>query len=616
MSADPVVAAIVAEVKPDDGGAGRQSASTLLVEIARERFEFGMSDAGEPFAVPKSGPKVVSTLRGGRTSLRALLAREYFQRVERAPAQQALADALLVIEGIAQDEDESRLDVRVAAHGGALWLDLGNHSGRAVRIDSEGWEVVDSAPVLFRRSALNAPLPEPVEGGDLVELWQWLNVSEEDRPLIAAWIVAALYPNVPHPVLDLSGEQGSGKTTAQKVIVSTIDPSPVPTRKPPRDPESWVTATSGSWLVGLDNLSTISDWLSDSLCRAVTGDGDVRRKLYKDSDLIVFSFRRCVIITGIDLGAINGDLSDRLLPIHLDLIASDHRLEEGELWPRWNDAHPRILGAILTMAASVARVLPSVRLDSKPRMADFARIVAAVDKVLGTNGLARYLDKQGALATESLTGDAFAMALQEKLNTSFEGTSAELLALIPAQERTPRDWPTDARRVTQRLNRQAPVMRKAGWSIENDKGANKTHAVRWTITHLFVRWSVIHPRLTRLTRRSRWSRYNRCDRHPCPPRHLRRRPRQGRTAHTRPTKRVSRQICRAWRVSRATNTGHLKTTRTCSASSTMGQTKRPRNVGTRSTTNCDARSSHSTNGRVSAIHQPCRARQTHSLLTQ
>jgi hypothetical protein len=198
---------------------------------------------------------------------------------------------------------------------------------------------------------------------------------------------------------------------------------------------------------------------------------------------VVFAFRRCIIITGIDLGAVNGDLSDRLLPVHLDLIPADKRLEEGQMWPRWQEVHPRILGALLDLVADVAGVLPSVHLETKPRMADFARVLAAVDQVLGTNGLARYIHKQGALASESLTGDLFIMAMLENLaTTTFQGTSAELLALVPAPERPPKGWPADARHLTQRLRRQAPVMRKAGWTIEDDGGANKTGAIRWTIT--------------------------------------------------------------------------------------------------------------------------------------
>ena len=160
-----------------------------------------------------------------------------------------------------------------------------------------------------------------------------------------------------------------------------------------------MTAASGSYVVALDNLSTISDWLSDTLCRAVTGDGDVRRQLYTDGSLVVFSFRRAIIVTGIDFGAVRGDLADRLLPIDLHLITEDRRIEERSIGLAGTRRTPP-LGALLDLVAGVAGALPSVHLETQPRMADFARILAAVDDILGTDGLARYTDRAGALAVD------------------------------------------------------------------------------------------------------------------------------------------------------------------------------------------------------------------------
>ena len=45
-------------------------------------------------------------------------------------------------------------------------------------------------------------------------------------------------------------------------------------------------------------------------------------------------------------------------------------------------------------------------------MADFARVLAAVDQVLGTEGLTRYSTRAGTLAADALTGDPFVMAMR------------------------------------------------------------------------------------------------------------------------------------------------------------------------------------------------------------
>jgi hypothetical protein len=455
---------------------GGRSAATVLVDVAEELYEFGVSTDGESFAVPRSGPKVVLLLRGGHASLRKQLAREYRRRHGKVATAQALTDALTTLDGAAADTVPVRLWQRAARHDGALWLDLGDHTGRAARVDPGAWEIVERPPVLFRRTALTGALPTPQRGGTLDELWDWVHVTPADRPLVLAERVAALEPDVPHVVALLQGEQGIGKSTAARVLVSLLDPGPVPLRKPPKDAEQWVTAAAGSWTVALDNLSGIPDWLSDSICRASTGDGDVRRKLYTDGELTTFAFRRCVLITGIDLGALNGDLADRALTV--ELTAPTHRRNERTLWPGWDRAHPRLLGALLDLAGGVLTNLPSVELATPPRMADYAETLAAVDLVLGTDGLARYAGAGARLAAEALTGDPFIIRLTDWIRGTWEGTAGTLHHVL-TPDHPPRGWPATARAVTQRLHRQAPVMRKAGWKVDSIPGHGGV--LRWTI---------------------------------------------------------------------------------------------------------------------------------------
>src|SRR5258708_22718394 len=101
-------------------------------------------------------------------------------------------------------------------------------------------------------------------------------------------------------------------------------------------------------MIEIDNITTISGWWSDALCRAVTGDGWMRRKVYTDSELAVLSFRRVVLLTSIDAGALRGDLGDRLLLADLEPIPASGRRSEVELDHAIEASRARILGALFT----------------------------------------------------------------------------------------------------------------------------------------------------------------------------------------------------------------------------------------------------------------------------
>lgn len=459
------------------------SQADQLVALAEDRFRLGHATAGELFAVPLLGPQVVRPLRGRGGSLRAELAAEYCDAQGKAPSAAALADALLVLAGRAQQQPPETLHLRVAQHAGSLLLDLGDVSGRVVRIDPGGWTVLPSSPVLFRRTRLTGPLPAPVPGGSLDELRRMLNVPAADWPLVVGWLVAALLPDIPHPLLALQGEHGTGKTSAARLLTGLLDPGPAQLRSAPRDVEGWAVAAAGSWVVGIDNLSTVPDWFSDALCRSSTGDGMVRRALYSDDDLSVIAFRRVVLLTSIDPGALRGDLADRLLGVECQLIDDAGRLEEAQLAADWTAAHPAVLGALLDLAAAVLRVLPDIHLTKRPRMADFGKVLAAVDEVMGSKGLARYAGQGAALAAEVVESDAVAAAVRALVPAGgdvVEHTAAQLLELT-SPERPGRDWPANPRALSARLKRAAPALRTVGVEVTHLPRAGHTSRRLWRI---------------------------------------------------------------------------------------------------------------------------------------
>ena len=176
--------------------------------------------------------------------------------------------------------------------------------------------------------------------------------------MLVGWSVAALLPWVAHPVLLLTGEQGTAKSTAGRMLGALVDPSRAQLRRAPTDPKDWLAQASASWVVCLDNISTIPPSLSDAMCRAVTGDGSVDRTLYTNLDVTVTSFRRVLCLTTIEAGRIHGDLAERLLPIELERIADERRREDADVAGDFVARHPVMLGrAALTFTAQVLATL-------------------------------------------------------------------------------------------------------------------------------------------------------------------------------------------------------------------------------------------------------------------
>jgi hypothetical protein len=122
-----------------------------------------------------------------------------------------------------------------------------------VEIDADGWRVIDTPPVRFRRAAGMLPLPIPVAGGSVDELRPFLNVrTDNEFSLAVSWVLAALRDRGPYPVLALFGEHGTAKTTFANILRSLIDPSTLPLRTLPRDDRDlFIAAVNGPpWPTG------------------------------------------------------------------------------------------------------------------------------------------------------------------------------------------------------------------------------------------------------------------------------------------------------------------------------------------------------------------------------
>jgi hypothetical protein len=402
------------------------------------------------------------------------VSRLYWETAAKAPSSESLQAALNVIAGKAvHDGPEHPVAVRVADHGGAIFLDLADEKWQAVEVTGKGWRIVADPPVKFIRRRGMLALPAPVDGGDLNDLRALVNLPDDNAwVLFIAWLVAAIRPGRPFPVLAINGEQGSAKSTLCRIARALIDPNQAPLRRPPRDDRDLMIAATNSWLVGYDNLSGIAPVFSDALCALATGGGFGTRELYTDADEKLFDATRPVMLNGIEDLATRADLLDRSITLTLPEIPEDRRRDEDELWRRFDESRPRILGALLHAVSTASRNRPGVRLQCKPRMADFACWVVAAEPARpwsagafleAYNGNRRAAD---ALSLEASILAPFILALIVQAPL-WQGTARELLDELEnrhADEKTRKrkDWPTSPRKLSGELRRLAPNLRRVG----------------------------------------------------------------------------------------------------------------------------------------------------------
>jgi hypothetical protein len=403
------------------------------------------------------------------------LLRTFYRETGLSPGAQAIHAAQELLEAKALfDGLESIIHLRVASHHGKLYLDLCDRAWRAVEIDTEGWRIVDRPPPRFHRTRGSQPLPAPERGGVLDELRCFLNVDEQGWILIRAFLIAALRPGVPCPILVAKGEQGAGKTTACRIISALVDPRTGALRGVPREVRDLIAAARNSWILSFDNLSRLPEELADAACRLATGGGFGGRQLYSDHDQAIFDATRPLVFNAIpDLGAARPDFLDRAVIVEFFDIAADTRRNEAEFWREFELTRPRILGALLDVVVAGLRKLPYVSLEQLPRMADFAIWVSACEEGLGMKAgeaLSAYYSNRAeahnlALESSLLFEPIFKLACE-----GFSGTVAELHSRLNCTtgENVRRSvrWPKAPNALSGALRRMAANLRAAGIQLQ------------------------------------------------------------------------------------------------------------------------------------------------------
>jgi primase-polymerase (primpol)-like protein/energy-coupling factor transporter ATP-binding protein EcfA2 len=484
---------------PESGGGEAEKGeddrtqSEVLLDVAAG-WDLFHTPQREAYATFEAGG-TRQTARIGSSAATDALRHGFYKERDKSPSAQAITDANDTLRAEARFDGEKKdVHLRVAgrteAGGGAIYIDLCNDAWEAVKITADGWDVVSDPPVKFRRVQGMKALPRPERGGSLKLLRRHVRLSDDGFTLLLGFLVQCLRPVGPYPILELTGEQGSGKSTAAKMIRALVDPSHIPIRTRPRKERDLVIAAENAWALAFDNMSGVQPWLSDALCRLSTGGGFGTRKLYADREEEIFYARRPVILNGINELAGRSDLADRAIRLELEAIPESERRTEADVWERFERDRPALLGALFGAVATALRRESGVELDTLPRMADFARWAVAAEPdfpTLNTNegGFLNAYEQNREEASESaVEADTVASAVRIMLDEEdeWEGTTTELMedlrGHLPDPKNPPKDYPSTHQAMTARLKRIMPDLRAVGIEREEQKRKSGSRAFK------------------------------------------------------------------------------------------------------------------------------------------
>src|SRR6478672_3545388 len=350
--------------KYDDNG---NNTVLQIIELIKERcIEIFQDQFNELYVTFKINSHVeCMPLESDR--FKNVIRKEYFEQENKVIKEDNLNGILKLIEAqLMHSEDikkiELKLRVAKTADNGSFYYDLTNPKWEVIKITSEGWNIVkDNTIPLFKRYENNySPQVYPSKENDNIIHWnsflKLFNLeSKNDILLLSVYIISLFIPDISRGILLLNGSWGGAKTKTFEMIKNIVDPGTVDTFSFPEKIEGLVQILSHHHLNLFDNVSSISEEISNLLCTAVTGSGYIKRALYKNDTDVVYKFKRGVGINGINLVSTRPDLLDRSLIIKLKRIPKEERRKKEDIDREFEELRPYVLGYIFDILVKVLK---------------------------------------------------------------------------------------------------------------------------------------------------------------------------------------------------------------------------------------------------------------------
>ena len=323
------------------------------------------------------------------------------------------------------------LNLRVAwgeKKGEEIYYDLADSEWQSIRITNEGWQIVsaDSSAVLFTRFNQKPQiLPDKNYPNQIFDdFLDLMHIQEPGHRLLTKVCIISLFiPEFPHPIGITYGEKGGSKSTFCRFVKRLIDPDKLELLTTPQEKAEFVQQLHHNYLAVYDNIKKLPPWFSDEACKAITGVGSSKRRLYSNDEDIIYDYKRCLMISGINNILSEPDALDRSILTQFDRILDEQRKEESEIETIFEEMRPKLFGYILDMLVKTLQIKPSIKLSNLPRMADFTTWGEAVARAIGYQPMEfvnAYYDNIGKQNVEAIESNPVALAVEKFVSSWFK----------------------------------------------------------------------------------------------------------------------------------------------------------------------------------------------------
>ncbi|MEH6947574.1 hypothetical protein V7068_10985 [Bacillus sp. JJ634] len=360
----------------------KESDISISYQLALDNFDFVKTVDNQVYFYSKKNKKALYPLRSKEffDYLRMI----FLQKTQRFVSSHVIKECVENLDAIQliKITKQTKVYTRIAHLDNEIYIDLNNSKAPFVKINSQGWTLVDTTPIVFNRSKVMQPLPAPLKGGTIEQLNEILNMEYEDFYMLVAFILGTFMPPSSYPILYLQGSEGSGKSTLTKFIKKIIDPSKIDSLSISSKEDDMLMSANSQHLLAFDNISNLSREKSDWLCKLTTGSSLSKRKLFEDFEQFYISLTKPILINSIEYIG-REDFLSRCLFIRLERRNLNTYKSLNSLNNLLTAYHPYILGAIFDLLSFALRNKKENEFNKyATRLVDFESWIYSIEPAL------------------------------------------------------------------------------------------------------------------------------------------------------------------------------------------------------------------------------------------